>query len=44
MRGVINRSGMDPVAGKVRQGCNAMNYYGSLSLAIHGIANIRRPA
>jgi hypothetical protein len=43
MKGVINRSGMEPVAGKARQGCNAMNYYGSLSLAIYCIANIRRP-
>jgi hypothetical protein len=43
MRGVINRSGMEPVAGKVRQGCEAMNQNGSLSLAIYCIANIRRP-
>jgi hypothetical protein len=34
---------MEPVAGKARQGCDAMNYYGSLSLAIYCIANIRRP-
>jgi hypothetical protein len=44
MRGVINRSGMGLVAGKVRQGCDAMNQHGWLSLAIYCIANIRRPA
>jgi len=44
MRGVINRSDMDPVAGKVRQGCDAMNQFGSLSLAAYCIAKISRPA
>ena len=44
MRGVINRSGMELVAGKVRQCRNARNQHGWLNLAIYRIANIRRPA
>jgi hypothetical protein len=30
MRGVIDRSGMEPIAGKVRQGRNGMNHHGWL--------------
>ena len=44
MRGVINRSVMEPVAGKVRQGRDARNQHSWLSLAIYCIANIRQPA
>src|SRR5438270_14004502 len=42
MRGVKARSGMEPVAGKVRQPRNLRTQHGGL--AIYSIANLRRPA
>src|SRR5262245_7929917 len=43
MRGVIDRSTMEPVARKVAQGCNLMTQYGHLSLAACCVARMLRP-
>lgn len=44
MRGVIDRSGMEPIAGKVRQGRNRRNHRGRVRLTLYRIADTHRPA